>query len=205
MAASASLLDDPRRVRAALSPIRRRLLQRLQTPASASALAPEFGVPRQRLNYHLRALEDAGLLQLVEERQRRGFVERILAARARAFVVDPDVLGGTAAPELSAAGQDRFAAAHLVRLAAGVVRDVVRMQARADARAERLLTFALDTELTFATPADLDAFTTGLAEFLARHAARQQSPTGRRYRVVAGGHPASSRTRKAPTAARRRS
>ncbi len=202
-ASAASLLDDPRCVRVALSPIRRRLLQRLQRPGSAAELAPEFGMPRQRLNYHLRALEGAGLLQLVEERQRCGFVERILAARARAFVVDPDVLGERAAPRSSIV-QDRFAAEHLVRLASGVVRDVVRMQSRADARAERLLTFALDAELTFATPDDLDAFATALAEFVARHGARQP-PGGRRYRIVAGGHPAPSRTAKARARRARRS
>ena len=39
----------------------------------------------------------AGLLDLVEERPRRGFTERILAARADAFVVDPAVLGAVAA------------------------------------------------------------------------------------------------------------
>ena len=49
---------------------------------------------RQRVNYHLRELEKAGLVHLVEERQRRGCVERILAARADAFVVDPAVMGG---------------------------------------------------------------------------------------------------------------
>ena len=82
----------------ALSPLRRSLLARLREPASAAQLAGELGVPRQKLNYHLRALETAGFLELVEERQRRGFVERVLAARAAAFIVDPQVDGAASGP-----------------------------------------------------------------------------------------------------------
>src|SRR6185503_4224995 len=102
-----ALLDRPDRLRVALSPIRRQLLERLREPASATALAVEMSVGRQRLNYHLRELEKAGLVHLVEERQRRGCVERILAARADAFVVDPAVVGARRAKAVSASAQDR--------------------------------------------------------------------------------------------------
>ena len=67
-------IDSPDRVRLALSPVRRDLLKRLRTPSSASGLAAELELPRQRLNYHLKALETAGLVELVEERPRRGCV-----------------------------------------------------------------------------------------------------------------------------------
>ena len=107
---SVALLDRPDRLRIALSPIRRRLLERLREPASATELAAEMSLGRQRVNYHLRELEKAGLLHLVEERQRRGCVERILAARADAFVVDPSVMGRRRTLAISAAAQDRFSA-----------------------------------------------------------------------------------------------
>ena len=87
-----ALIDQPDRVRLALSPLRRQLLERLQTPASASQIAAELTIGRQRVNYHLRALERAGLLELVEERQRRGCTERVLVTRAKLFVVDPTVV-----------------------------------------------------------------------------------------------------------------
>lgn len=183
-AAPVELLHEPERVRLALSPIRRTMLERLREPASATQLAAALGLPRQRVNYHLRALERAGLVRLVEERQRRGCVERIVVAAADAFVVDPAVLGQT---ETDA--QDRFAAAHLVNTAAGVVRDVARQQADAERRGARLLTFTLETEVGFAEPRDLDRFTEALADCLARVAARFDAPE-RRYRVVIGGHPA---------------
>ena len=193
MATSATLIEDADRLKVALSPLRRQLLARLRAPASAAQLAGELGIARQKLNYHLRTLESAGLLELVEERQRRGFVERVLAARAAAFVVDPQVMGPRPAPAVRADVQDRFAADHLVTLASSVVRDVARMQDAAATSGERLLTFALDTQIVFATPRDLDRFTTRLARFIAREGVRCRAKTGRRYRIVAGGLPASAR------------
>jgi DNA-binding transcriptional ArsR family regulator len=194
MPAPLALLEQPDHVRLALSPMRRRLLERLRTPTSATQLASELALGRQRVNYHLRALEQAGLIELVENRPRRGCVERILVARARAFVVDPAVMAGPSpvatASATSPAAQDRFAAEHLIGAAAAIVRDVGRMQARAHQQRMRLLTFTIDSEITFATPGDLEHFASELAEFVARQAARRGSPNGRRYRVVVGAHPA---------------
>lgn len=184
-----ALLDNPDRVRLALSPVRRQLLERLRQPASATELASEFDVSRQRLNYHLRALESARLLELVEERQRRGCIERVLVARANRFVVDPSVIGESSATKLRTA-QDRFSANYLLGAAAQIVRDVGRMQGRAEEQGTRLLTFTVETEVTFGTPADIERFTSTLADLVARTAATFQAPTGRTYRVVVGGHPA---------------
>jgi DNA-binding transcriptional ArsR family regulator len=178
------LLHDPDRVRLALTPIRRTLLDRLHEPTSATQLAAALNVTRQRVNYHLRALERAGLVELVEHRQRRGCVERIVVAAADAFVVDPAVLG-----ERAEEPQDRFAAGHLMSMAASVVRDVARQQQEAEREDTRLLTFTLEADVGFATPQDFERFTDELAEALATTAARYDSP-GRRYRVIAGGHPA---------------
>lgn len=203
------LLDEPERLRLALSPIRRRLLDRLREPASATQLAGELAMGRQRLNYHLRALEEAGLLSLVEERQRRGCIERILVARAEAFVVDPAVMtpdrtDGTASATAAArAAQDTFAAEYLLETAADVVRNVARMQTQAARQGTRLVTFTIDTEISFATPADLERFTVALADFVAREAARHPAaPHGgspaRPYRIVIGGHPAPRKSAEKP-------
>jgi DNA-binding transcriptional ArsR family regulator len=203
-AASVALLDRPERLRAALPPLRRRLLERLRQPASATELAAEMSLPRQRLNYHLRELERVGLLHLVEERQRRGCVERILAARADAFVVDPSVVGARRPKAVSASAQDRYSAEHLIDAAASIVRHVARMRGQAEQQGTRLLTFTADTEIAFASPADFERFTTALAEFLAREAATVHAPTGgRRYRVLLAAHPAPSGVKHGRSRARR--
>jgi DNA-binding transcriptional ArsR family regulator len=186
------LLDEPDRVRRALSPLRRQLLARLRTPASAAQLASELELPRQRIGYHLRELEAAGLVELVEERRRRGFVERVLRASAEAYVVDPAVMGQDhdQAPGADASARDRHAAEHLVDVAGRTVRDVARMQTAAERSGRRLLTFTLETEVRFGAPADVHRFTDALAAALADVVAAFDTPSGRAYRVIGAGHPA---------------
>lgn len=190
MSVPVAFLEQPDAVRLALSPMRRRLLQRLRTPASATELAGEMDLARQKVNYHLRALEGAGLVSLVETRQKRGCTERVVVASARAFVVDPALVGGRAAPPDRGAAQDRFAAERLVSVASSLVRDVTRMHAKADRQRKRLLTFTIETEVGFAAPDDIERFSTALAAAVARLAARFPTKgAARRYRVVVGGHP----------------
>ena len=183
-----ALIEEPEKLRGALVPLRRRLLARLRTPASASELARELEVSRQKLNYHLHKLEEAGLVELVGRRQRRGFVERVLKARADAYVVDPGLMSGPDS-ETARAG-DRHAADHLIAVAGTTVRDVARMQSAADRAGKRLLTFTVETEVRLAAPDDLHRFTDALAAALAEVIAAFDSPGGRAYRVVGAGHPA---------------
>jgi hypothetical protein len=94
---------------------------------------------------------------------------------------------------VSRATQDKFSAEHLIDTAADVVRDVTRMRAQAEKQGSRLLTFTMQTDISFAEPEDLERFTTAVAEFVAREAAKIHTPNGgRRYRVVIGGHPSPS-------------
>jgi DNA-binding transcriptional ArsR family regulator len=182
-------LHEPDKVRLALSPLRRTLLAHLREPASATQLAAVLDLPRQRVNYHLRALENAGLLELVEERPRRGCVERILRTRPGAFVVDPAVMG-TEFTQI----HDQYAAEHLVGVAAATVRDVARMQARAADEGKRLLTFTIEAEVRFAHPGDVHPFTDALADAVRQVVARFDRSDGQPYRMVVGGHPSPRET-----------
>jgi len=189
---SVALVSDAAMARAALSPMRRELLERLREPGSAASLAAQLAIPRQKLAYHLRVLEEAGLVRLVEERQRRGFTERVLVACADTFVLDPALVQGAAKRAVDM--QDRNASEHLVQTASALVRDVVRMREAADHEGKRLLTLTVEAELTFATPADFDAFSEQLSDALTalakRYAASPLRKGGRRYRLVAAAHPA---------------
>ena len=183
--AAMELLERDGQVKAALSPIRRQLLTLLREPASAAELARRTGIARQKLNYHLRVLEEAGLVELVETRQRRGCVERVLRATADELVVDPRIL----APGERLRSRDRYAAEHLVDAAADVVRTVSRLQAGADAAQKRLLTFTVEADITFGAPADVHAFTDALAAAVAELGERFGSDQGQRFRLLVGGHP----------------
>jgi DNA-binding transcriptional ArsR family regulator len=192
VSSSVALVSDAAKARAALTPLRRELLERLRQPNSAASLAGQLDLPRQKLAYHLRVLEEAGLVKLVEERPRRGFIERVLVACADTFVLDPALVQG-AEPRAGNA-QDRHASDHLVRTAAALVRDVARMREAADGEGKRLLTLTVEAELTFATPADFDVFGEQLSDAITalakRYAASPLRKGGRRYRLVAAAHPA---------------
>jgi DNA-binding transcriptional ArsR family regulator len=181
-----ALIEDAERARMALSPLRRQLLDALREPGSAASLAAKLGMGRQKLGYHLRALEAAGLVRLVEERQRRGFTERLLVADN--FVLDPGLLEP---PRTAEEAQDQYAAAHLVAVAGGIVREVTRMRTAAEAADQRLLTLTIEAEVGFAVPQDFEDFAARLAKAAHELATHYTPGAGRRgYRLVIGAHPA---------------
>jgi DNA-binding transcriptional ArsR family regulator len=181
-----ALIEDVEKARQGLTPLRLRMLALLREPGSAATLAAALELPRQKVGYHLHALEKAGLVTPAGERRRRGFTERLFAAGA--FVVDPSIFG---LPLTSAEKQDRFAAEHLVARSAETVREVTRMQAAAAAEGTRLLTFTIEADIGFAVPRDIEAFTERLTAAVAS-LAEEFAPKGegRRYRLLIGGHPA---------------
>jgi DNA-binding transcriptional ArsR family regulator len=173
-------------LRGVLSPLRRRLLAELRDPASAVALATRLGEKRQRVNYHVRELEKAGLVELVELRPRRGCTERVVRATARAVMVDPDLSG-----DLRTATQDRFAADALLAVSARTISEVAAMRERADAQGRRLVTFTIEADIGFARPVDIEHFAAQLAQQVTDLvAAFDSGHPEHRYRLVAGGHPA---------------
>lgn len=188
-AASASLevLSDPRRVAAAIPPLRRQLLSLLTEADSASGLARKLDLPRQKVNYHLRELERVGLVELVEERSRRGLTERRVRVTARAWVVDPSLLAahGFDADEL----QDQFSSAYLVSTAARLIGDVATLRERSKLAKRRLATVTMETQIAFGAPRDLRAFVHDLHVCLADLTAKYQRAGGRPYRVVLAAHP----------------
>jgi len=164
-----------------LAPLRRAVLENLREPGSASEVAARLGETRQRVNYHVRELERAGLVELVEERARRGCTERVVRARSSAVVVEPVVIGDVGE-------QDRFAADTLLAGGARLVRDVAAARTAAASRGQRLLTFAIEAEVGLSRPSDLERFADALADRIAELAA-EFGPGQRRYRILVGGHP----------------
>ena len=181
------VIESPAAAAVALDPIRARLLAELVEPGSAATLANRVGLARQKVNYHLRALEAHGLVELTEERKRGGITERILRATAAHYVVSPGALGDTAADPDKAA--DRLSAGYLVALAGRVVREVGSLARRADAAGKRLPTMAIDTEIRFRSADDRAAFADELTAAVLDLAARYHHDDGRPHRLVVAAHP----------------
>src|SRR5260370_23946085 len=87
------VIDDPATATVALEPTRSRLLSEMAEPASAATLATRVGLARQKVNYHLHALEAHGLVRLAQERQQGGPTRKLLVATAASYVVSPRALG----------------------------------------------------------------------------------------------------------------
>ena len=145
-----AVIGDPAAAEASLDPVRARLLGELAEPASATMLAARLGLPRQKVNYHLRALERHGLVELVEERRKGNCTERVLRATAASYVISPAALASVQ-PDPERA-PDRVSAAWLLAVASRLVRDVGDLLTGAARARQRVATFAVDGEVRFARP-----------------------------------------------------
>lgn len=183
-------VEDPAAVAALMDPLRARILSELTEPRSAANLAERVGLTRQKVNYHLRALEQRGLAEVAEERRWGGLTERRMVATSASYVVSPDALGPVAsAPERV---EDRLSASYLIAVAARAVREVGRLMRLARKQDKRLATLSIDTQIDFGSPADRAAFTRELGEAISGLVARYHQPNasdGRLHRLVVFAHP----------------
>jgi DNA-binding transcriptional ArsR family regulator len=184
------VIEDPTAAEVSLDPIRARLLAELAEPASATTVAGRVGLPRQKVNYHLRTLEEHGLVELVEERRKGNMTERVLQATALSYVISPAALAAVQ-PDPSRA-PDRLSARWMIALAARLVREVGQLLVGATKARKRLATFAMDGEVRFASAADRAAFAEELARSVTALIAKyhdEHANGGRDHRVLVAVHP----------------
>jgi DNA-binding transcriptional ArsR family regulator len=187
-----SAQHDLRVVRAGeLDPARQRILELVRDePASAAGVARQLGLPRQRVNYHVRELEKAGLVEQVGERQRRGLKERLVRATATHYFVSPSA-GAVLSPDPEQV-RDRFSATYQVAVAARTVHEVGKLMELASAAGKPLPTLTIDTEVRFATPRERDAFADELFAAVTSLVAKYhdaECDDGRSYRLSLAAHP----------------
>lgn len=197
---SLEVIDDPAAAVVALEPVRSRLLSELAEPASAATLAARLGIARQKVNYHLRALEAHHLVRVAEKRKWGGLTERMMVATAASYIVSPGAMGPVAAdPDR---GADRLSASYLIALAARIVREVKELLGRSEETDKRLPTLSLDTVIRFRSAADRAAFSNDFTEAVMKLAARYHdaaAPGGRAHRLVAVAHPLPNKSKSKET------
>ena len=158
-------IDDPRYVKAMSHPLRVRILAMLdERKASPNQLAGWLGASLGTVAYHVRTLEQLGLIELVDETRVRGAVEHHYRAKARPNVT---VEGWAQAPPIAK------------QAAVGSSLDVIGEYARVSAAAGRLRPFgcAAATGAAQAGRARLRAALEGV---------RQAARAGREDRGVGG-------------------
>jgi DNA-binding transcriptional ArsR family regulator len=185
------IIDDPQRARTALHPLRMRILQVLEQPASAPQLARVLGLPRQQVNYHLRRLEVDRLVHAENLGRVGRRIDRQYRRTAASYVIAPSPLAGVPADPREIT--DRFSSVYLAAASARTLTDLAKLRRAAEREGKRVPTLSLEADVRFRTPAAqrafADALTRAFAELVARfHDAT--APDGRTFRIFSGGYPA---------------
>lgn len=177
-------------------PVRQRIVGLARTPMSATEMAARLGLPRQRVNYHVRQLERARFLEKAEQRVRRNMIEQRYVATARSYVIAPELLGALA-PHATAV-HDAASAAALFAIASRVQDDLTRVVGEAGAQSKRVATLSLTADIRFSGPEQRAEFTRAIEAAVADIVGRHTSPftkadgtpgDGRPYRLFFGCHP----------------
>src|ERR1022692_737947 len=156
-----AVIEDAAAAEVSLDPIRSRMLAELAEPHTATTLAARLGLARQKVNYHVKTLEQHGLVELVEERRKGNMTERVVRASAAAYVISPAALAAVA-PD-PARSPDRLSARWLLALAARLVRGAGDLITGATRAQKKLATFAMDGRLRFGRRSERASFPGALA------------------------------------------
>ena len=167
--------------------MRVQILEALREPASAAAVARSIRQPRQKVGYHLKELESAGLIDQVGERRVGNFVESLYRAVARTFLVSPEV--AWADGRRSETLRSQHSLGTLVLLGERLQHDAAALLDRAAFDGEQIASASVIAEAHFESEAEREAF---LAEYLQATTellGRYGKKTGQAYRVVLGVYP----------------
>ncbi len=190
MSTDVHLINEGGAATAALHPLRLEILRELAEPESAAGLARRIGVPRQQVNYHVRRLEEQGLVKLVGERRVRNCIERLVQSVGRSYMIGPSALGELGAdPERI---EDKASADYLLAVASQMIQDLAGLQNRAGHPDDDASTLTLRADIRFKSRAAQTAFAAELAEDVARLVAKYhvaRASKGRVLRVHASAYP----------------
>lgn len=123
-------IDDVDRAMALLKPQRLEILRRLDQPRTCPELAEAFGESAQKIYYHVKALEQAGLVEKVDEKRVRGTVEGYYQAKARSYWLAPKLVGQIGG---KGAARDQASLRVLLGLAEDVIEDVGQLGSASEA------------------------------------------------------------------------
>ena len=181
-------------------PLRVDILRAAHAPTSASRIASELGLPRQKVNYHVRELARAGLLRRAGRRKRGNMYEQRYVATARQYVLSPEVLGELAAdPEQVT---DVWSAAYLMALGGRMGSELARVTRDAADKGQRLATLSMQVEVGFANAKQRAAFAAALSQavtdIVGKHSVPAEGAASGAYRLVLGCYPLPQKERDTP-------
>ncbi|MBZ0279514.1 MAG: helix-turn-helix domain-containing protein [Anaerolineae bacterium] len=117
-------IEDVDRAMTLLHPLRIDLLKRMDEPRTCPDLARAFDTTPQKIYYHVKALEKAGLVEKTAEKRVRGAVEGYYQARARSYWLAPKLVGQIGGEKTA---RDQTSLRFLLSLAEEIHNDVGRL------------------------------------------------------------------------------
>jgi DNA-binding transcriptional ArsR family regulator len=187
MSGRVAVLDDPDLVAALAHPMRVAILEQMREPNSAAAVARAISEPRQKTNYHVKALLDAGLIVPAGERRRGNFVEQLYRSVAATFLVAPQVVWSD--DRRAAALRAQLPLEHLVRLGESLQRDATGLLDRAAFDGEQIPAAAVEATVHFADEsaraAFVDEYLAAVKPLLKKYGARK----GDAFRIALAAYP----------------
>ena len=119
-------IEDVTQADALLKPKRVEILRHLAEPNTCTQIGGALGETPQAIYYHVKRLQAAGLVTLVDERRVRGIAEGIYQAVARSFWVSPACVGRLGEPR---AREELLGLGYLLNLTEEMSRDLAQLAA----------------------------------------------------------------------------
>lgn len=121
------LIDDVERAGMLLKPLRIEMLRLMAEPRTCPELGQMLGETPQKIYYHVKVLEQAGLVEKVAERRVGGIMEGLYQAMARSYWLSSKLVGEIGGARTA---RDQLSLGYILGLAEQLQGDVGRLARR---------------------------------------------------------------------------
>jgi DNA-binding transcriptional ArsR family regulator len=183
------IIDTVETAATLLKPLRLEILRRMDAAVGCGDLAADLGQSPQKIHYHVKALEKAGLIEKVGERKARALTESLYRATACSFWLAPGLVARVGEPGRA---PERDSVDYLVALAEELTRDVVGL---AHEGVDDGATLGVTAEIRLRDPAQRRALLSDLFQAIEAVARKHgadpfgRGEAGEAYRIAVASYP----------------
>jgi len=180
-------IDQLKKARSILHPVRVLLLHYLIQPRTCRELAEIMDVTQQRLNHHLRELKKAGLIRIVKTQRKGNLLEAVYQRTSKAYWFSPRL--ALPQKQRDRQVQDQLALHNLLVMAESLQSDVAELLGRAGD--SEIPNMGFEAEIVLKDETARQAFTHDTLRAFHRVAEKYQGGTGSgtRYKVMVCSYP----------------
>ena len=182
------LIQSPQQAKALFKPIRLEILQQLGEARTCTNLAEVFNTSPQKIYYHIKILQQSGLVIKVREERVRGVMEGYYRASARSYMLSPEMVHQLGGAEMA---RQQLSLGNLLNLAGQMQAELAALSQEDD----EIPSIGLSAQIALNNPEDRTAFMAELQESIQqlaeKYGARQEPPPhpGNIFRLVLACYP----------------